>query len=47
MARVLVVDDEPDIAMSLAADLRRQGHEPESSPTASRRWPRPQLPDGT
>jgi DNA-binding response OmpR family regulator len=29
MARVLVVEDEPDIAMSLAADLRRQGHQPE------------------
>lgn len=29
MARVLIVEDEPDIAMSLAVDLRRQGHDPE------------------
>jgi DNA-binding response OmpR family regulator len=29
VARVLVVEDEPDIAMSLVADLRRQGHQPE------------------
>jgi len=29
MARILIVEDEPDIAMSLEEDLRRQGHEPE------------------
>jgi two-component system alkaline phosphatase synthesis response regulator PhoP len=28
MARVLIVEDEPDLAMSLEEDLRRQGHEP-------------------
>jgi DNA-binding response OmpR family regulator len=27
MARILIVDDEPDILMSLEEDLRRQGHE--------------------
>jgi two-component system alkaline phosphatase synthesis response regulator PhoP/two-component system response regulator VicR len=29
MARILIVEDDPDIAMSLGADLRRQGHTPE------------------
>ena len=29
MARVLIVEDDPDIAMSLGADLRRQGHQSE------------------
>jgi len=29
VARVLIVEDDPDIAMGLATDLRRQGHEPE------------------
>ena len=28
MANILIVEDDPDIAMSLAADLRRQGHQP-------------------
>jgi len=28
MARILVVEDEPDLSMSLEEDLRRQGHEP-------------------
>lgn len=28
MARILIVEDEPDIVMSLEEDLRRQGHEP-------------------
>ena len=28
MARILVVEDEPDLAFSLCEDLRRQGHEP-------------------
>ena len=27
MARILIVDDEPDLALSLNEDLRRQGHE--------------------
>jgi DNA-binding response OmpR family regulator len=27
MARILIVDDEPDLALSLDEDLRRQGHE--------------------
>ena len=27
MARILIVDDEPDLALSLSEDLRRQGHE--------------------
>jgi DNA-binding response OmpR family regulator len=27
MARILIVDDEPDILLSLEEDLRRQGHE--------------------
>jgi DNA-binding response OmpR family regulator len=28
MARILIVEDEPDLALSLAEDLRRQGHQP-------------------
>jgi DNA-binding response OmpR family regulator len=28
MARILIVEDEPDLAFSLQEDLRRQGHEP-------------------
>jgi two-component system alkaline phosphatase synthesis response regulator PhoP/two-component system response regulator VicR len=28
MARILIVEDEPDIALCLEEDLRRQGHEP-------------------
>ena len=28
MARILVVEDEPDLAFSLQEDLRRQGHDP-------------------
>ena len=26
MARILIVEDEPDIVLSLEEDLRRQGH---------------------
>jgi len=28
MPRILIIEDEPDLALSLSADLRRQGHEP-------------------
>jgi DNA-binding response OmpR family regulator len=28
MARILIVEDEPDLALTLEEDLRRQGHEP-------------------
>ena len=28
MSKILVVEDEPDLALSLAEDLRRQGHQP-------------------
>jgi DNA-binding response OmpR family regulator len=28
MSRILIIEDEPDLALSLEADLRRQGHEP-------------------
>ena len=27
MARILIVEDEPDLSLSLEEDLRRQGHE--------------------
>ena len=28
MSRILIVEDEPDLAFSLEEDLRRQGHQP-------------------
>ncbi len=29
MSRILIVEDEPDLSLSLQEDLRRQGHQTE------------------
>jgi DNA-binding response OmpR family regulator len=31
MARILIIEDEPDIVLSLEEDLRRQGHQTEAA----------------